>query len=376
MIQKDMNYTQRNLALISLFRLGVDTRIEESNMDIRFFSFRSTSFANKQTIIPSEDRNISENISFQYPAFLPHGIKRANKVIILQHGLNERNWNKYLTWAEYLCSKTGKPVILFPIAFHMNRSPASWSNPRALQLLLESRKKKYGEDRSLSFANVALSERIGEKPFRFYSSGRQSLDDLTQLSLEIKQGTHPLFTEETQIDVFSYSIGAFLSQITFMTNPLGLFSDSKLFMFCGGGIFSSMVGESRAIMDKPAFAKLLKYYTSDFAAEKANKAVRDKGFESFRSMISPEWNQPERETFFNKLGNRIRGISLAKDKVIPYSGVVKALGTSCADKRIELLDFPFQYSHENPFPTTMQTDTTTIDASFTTVFDNASQFLA
>ena len=63
------------------------------------------------------------------------------------HGLNERNWSKYLTWAEYLSSKTGKIVILFPIAFHINRSPVGWSNPRYLQSIFTKRKNEIGEDR-------------------------------------------------------------------------------------------------------------------------------------------------------------------------------------------------------------------------------------
>jgi hypothetical protein len=292
------------------------------------------------------------------------------------HGLNERNWSKYLTWAEYLCEKTGKPVILFPIAFHMNRSPLTWSNPRALKPLMDFRRKLNGEDRSLSFANVALSERTSEKPIRFYNSGRQSMFDLTQLFSEIKQGLHPLFAENTQIDIFSYSIGAFLSQITVMTNPNNLFSDSKLFMFCGGGIFSSMLGESRSIMDKPAFARLLEYYMTDFETEATERSVHDKGFESFFSMISPERNQTEREGFFKRLGNKVSGISLVKDHVIPYEGVVKALGTECAKKCIKLFDFNFQYTHENPFPVGNIQEMANVDTSFTTVFSNAAQFLA
>jgi len=44
------------------------------------------------------------------------------------------------------------------------------------------------------------------------------------------------------------SIGAFLSQVVLMANQKNLFSDSRLFMFCGGSIFRSMFGVSRSIM--------------------------------------------------------------------------------------------------------------------------------
>jgi hypothetical protein len=373
-----MNYSQRYQELNSCFQLGVNTYLAESDTDIRFYSFQSQplSVEKEKVLINTNDETIIENFSFAYPVFIPHKIKKANKAILLMHGLNERNWSKYLTWAEYLSQKTGKAVILFPIAFHMNRSPLAWSNPRALMPLMELRRKLNGDDRTLSFANVTLSSRISEKPIRFYSSGRQSMLDLTKLFSEVTSGKHPLFEKNTQIDIFSYSIGAFLSQITMMANPANLFTDSKLFMFCGGSIFSSMDGESRSIMDKPAFARLLNYYTADFEADIAENAIHDKGFESFSSMISPERNQAERENFFKRLGNKICGISLAKDSVIPYDGVVKAIGTQCAQKCIQLLDFAFPYTHENPFPTGTKQDKTAVDDSFSNIFSSAAEFLA
>ena len=373
-----MNYSQRQIELNAQFQLGIDTHLSESNIDIRFCSFTSSTSAlfDENKLISTEDKKIRENLSFSYPVFLPRETKQANKAILLLHGLNERNWNKYLTWAEYLCKETGKPVILFPIAFHMNRSPLNWSNPRALQSLMDLRRKNNGLDRSLSFANVALSERISEKPSRFYSSGRQSVNDMAQLFNEIKQGVHPFFSENTQIDIFSYSIGSFLSQITIMTNPEGLFSDSKLFMFCGGGIFSSMFGESRSIMDKSAFARLLQYYMHDFSKEVKPVSISDKIYESFFSMISPDRNKANREEFFKQLGSRITGISLEKDKVIPYRGVVEAMGAENAKSCINLVDFSFPYSHENPFPVGNSMESAEVNASFNQVFGCAAQFLA
>ena len=372
-----MDYTQRHQELSSQFQLEKNIQLDKSKVDIRFFSFNSLSLSsnNEKTIINPNDATIDENISFVYPVFTPKNTKKSSNAILLMHGLNERNWNKYLTWAEYLCEKTGKAVILFPIAFHMNRSPFGWTNPRVLQSILNNRRKIVGEDRSLSLANIALSERITERPMRFYSSGRQSMADLTQLFREIKQGSHPIFEENTEIDIFAYSIGAFLSQITVMTNPENLFSESKLFMFCGGGIFSSMLGESRSIMDKAAFASLYNYYMKDFEIEAASNSVLDKGFDSFFSMISPERNQAERENFFQRLGTKISGISLEKDVVIPYRGVVQALGTECAKARIKLMDFSFPYLHENPFPVGNTIDSKQVDASFSTIFSEAALFL-
>lgn len=373
-----MNYSENQHELNALFQLGKDTHIEKSNIDIRFFNFKSQPFSLnglKKKLAPP-DTQIAENLSFVYPVFLPSGMKKAENAIFLLHGLNERYWNKYLCWAEYLCKTTGKPVVLFPIAFHMNRSPLKWTDPQALKPILDTRRKQNGEDRMLSFANVIFSERICENPLRFYGSGRQSLSDLAELASNIKLGNHPLFKENAHIDIFSYSIGAFLSQITLMTNPSNLFADSKLFMFCGGGIFSSMFGESRCIMDKLAFNKLFDYYLNNFSNEAKSTSLLDKGFESFYSMISPEKSKKERESFFSKLGNRILGISLTNDTVIPYKGVVEALGNECAKSHIKLLDFPFNYTHENPFPIYKDGNSALVDTSFNQVFSVAANFLS
>jgi len=373
-----MNYSQRHLELNAQFQLGKDIHLDESNIDIRFFTFRSLQhqIVDENIKLNPVDANIDENLVFTYPIFFPHGKQRTSNAILLLHGLNERNWSKYLTWAEYLCESTGKPVILFPIAFHMNRSPQTWCNPRFMQPIMDLRRTRNGKDRSLSFANVAFSERISENPLRFYNSGRQSLYDLAQLFEDIKIGNHPLFNENTHIDIFAYSIGAFLAEITLMTNLHGLFSDSKLFVFCGGGVFRSMSGESRTIMDKKAYESLFNYYLNDFAGDIKFDITRDKVSETFYSMISQERNQHEREQFFNQLGNQVKGISLIRDKVMPYWGMSDAFGTDFAASRIAQLDFPFSYSHENPFPVGDLSEFDAVDNSFIHIFSEAAQFLA
>jgi len=201
-----MDYTHRFIELNTLFELGKTTALPESNCYIRFFPFQSNTlnYGNNSDSQNLFSDKVAENKSFVYPIFVPNNTTKSNETILLMHGLNERNWNKYLTWAEYLCNTTGKVVILFPIAYHINRSPSSWSNPHYLNEIYHIRKSLNATDRSISFANVALSERISENPHRFYSSGRQSLDDITRLVTEIKSGFHPLFEKQTHIDVFAY----------------------------------------------------------------------------------------------------------------------------------------------------------------------------
>jgi NAD-dependent dihydropyrimidine dehydrogenase PreA subunit len=77
-----------------------------------------------------------------------------------------------------------------------------------------------------------------------------------------------------------------------------------------------------------------------------------------------------------KMGNRIGGISLQKDIVIPYEGVKKALGDQLTKLRIRNLEFDFDYSHEIPFPTNGKANPTEINRAFNTVFADAAAFLA
>lgn len=368
-----MNYNERYIALNNCFRQGAESHLKESGTDVRFFRFHSL-LCDDEKESSMEVLSIGENFVFDYPAFLPTGSNRHEKAILLLHGLNERNWSKYLPWAEFLSMHTGRPVILFPIAFHMNRSPQTWSNPRSLADLLNFRRQQYEDDRTVSFANVALSDRISQNPDRFYLSGRQTWADLTSLFGEIKGGQHPLFKEGCHIDIFAYSIGAFLSQIALMANERNLFTDSRLFMFCGGSIFRSMCGISRSIMDKQAFEKLQKYYLQVFGNESIERWKRDNAFHAFIRMITPESFREERERFFSSLGKRIRGIALAKDLVIPFIGVQEALGIKNTEEQIELLDFPFPYSHENPFPL-LTKDQASLNTAFINLFSRAVSFL-
>lgn len=370
-----MSYSKRYIELNSSFVQGVDSRLKETNIDICFFRFQSVYSGKVLGRLDRRDSNIVENISFEYPVFTPSGRVKQEEAILLLHGLNERSWNKYLTWAESLCSNTGKPVILFPIAFHVNRAPLTWSNPRKLTNLLNFRKDKYSGDRTISYANVALSERISQKPERFYQSGRQTWNDLALLFEGIKSGRHPLLKEGAKIDIFAYSIGAFLSQVVLMANQKDLFSDSRLFMFCGGSIFRSMSGISRKILDRPAFEKLQQYYIYHFGSEARPVWERDNAFNAFFRMISPERFRLEREKIFASLKEKIRGIVLSNDLVIPYNGVLEALGRENCESTIQLLDFPFDYTHETPFPHNLR-EPALVDSAFKNVFSQAAEFLA
>jgi len=385
-----MLYTSTQNELRTQF--SMDSRIvsyKDSDVTCRFFEFSSENnmLANSDTILAdcnrtsiftSPDVSYLENQSFSYPVFTPDATISYKDAILLFHGLNERSWTKYLSWAYYLTEKTKRPVILFPIAYHMNRSPASWSNPRVLSGFLPQRLKGFGEGLMSTFANLAISERLTQNPLRFLTSGKQSAEDVTVLAKTIKSGNHPLFEKGANLDVFAYSIGAFLAQILFIGNPEGSFSNSRLFLFCGGAFFDKMDGVSKLIMDKLAFDRLRKYYLTELDVDcqtepKLGKYLSETELGlSFRSMLSVENFHKFNGDAFRKIKDRMQVIALKNDLVIPAKGIVDAFGTSL---KVEVLDFPFHYRHENPFPILENEMTDAVDKGFEKVFSRAAAFL-
>ena len=381
-----MDIASRTKFLSQLFSYERRTAIEDRNLEIIPYQFTQTDNAgeihNFQKELPTvdfcpvTDNDIRENKTFSYTIFAPNGRERRDKAIILLHGLNERTWEKYLTWAESLAVSTGKPVILFPIAFHMNRTPRAWSNPRETMPWVVLRKQEVADLCNSTFANVALSSRISSHPLRFYASGRESVHNLCQLVHEIKNGEHPLFCENTSINLFAYSIGALLSQVLLLANPSEMFSDTRLFMFCGGSIFSEMNGNARDILDKQAFDRLQYYFRHDFLNRLDIPSSFKNDFleEAFKAMIQPDVLTDYRESFFKRACDRVRAISLKNDVVMPTAGIISALG-DVSGKILKELDFPFPYSHQVPFPTNGKTDPELINYSFDQTFGEAASFL-
>ena len=389
-----MEFTKVYNDLKKIFSLEKEiVSIENSNIEIHSIPFKSASRLTVpsngiteqtyyQQAIATNDEAIIENMLFKYPVFVPKTSKTYSNAIILLHGLNEKSWFKYLPWAYYLAEQTNRPVILFPISFHMNRCPESWANPRLMMPLLSNRQKFSGLDMS-TVANVSLSQRLSDEPLRFFTSGRQSAEDIIRLLESIKRGEHPFLEQNAKVDFFSYSIGAFLSQVMFISNPKDLLSDSRLFMFCGGALFSEMYGTSRLIMDSQAYSSLRKYYLNEFITEMKVKTPfseyikRNSLGRAFFSMIAPENLKSFREETLYKLRNQIKVISLKNDKVIPANFVEETFaGVKGKVKHmVEVLDFPFEYSHETPFPILNNPSYVQVDQCFERVFRPAVEFL-
>ncbi len=377
-------YIERAKELSNEFSLEKESKFSSSPLEVKLLSFNSSvgvdedSLKAHSTLSPftkASDNIIEENIHFKYPILKLKGEEKSKGVIILLHGLNERTWDKYLPWAERLALDTGKLVLLFPISFHMNRTPKTWNNPRAMMPYVDERKSRLGNLKTLSFLNVALSNRLTDSPFRFYASGKQTAIDLCNLVQQIREGKLPYIHSDATVDLFAYSIGGLISQVLLMSNPQNLFSNMKLFMFCSGSVFLEMNGNSKSIMDAKAFDTLKHYYESEFIATKDDNSLIQKMNQAFTNMISLK-NKEQREDFFQKVKNRMQIVALKKDTVISSLAIQKSLGADFIKHSFTELDFPFYYTHENPFPTNKSSLNDLINPAFDAVFSRASTYLA
>lgn len=384
-----MTYTFDQRQLISLFSLEKEiVQIPDSDFKIHNIDFVSSFKLDEKHInynelnYYGEDMQIAENWHFRYPVFAPND-KKNSRAIILLHGLNERSWDKYLGWGKYLAEKTGRTVILFPLAFHMNRGKKEWSDARKMSSLVRSRKSGLQETNQLSFVNVALSNRLTEDPMRFYRSGLQSVHDLLQLMDSIKIGNYPLLAHNTQVNFMGYSIGAFLTQILLIANPKGFFSNSKAAIFCGGTTFNYMNGVSKKILDSYAHQQLSSFYLTQFGQnlipekKKLSAMQLQAVAEAFKSMIPLPKFRKLKERRFARISKRISVFGLQKDKVIPARDILESLRNRKGKTKIkfQLYDFPYQYTHEDPFPLYTNAKANLVDRSFEMVFSQISKNL-
>ncbi|GAB1348624.1 hypothetical protein MASR1M107_08360 [Ignavibacteriales bacterium] len=328
------------------------------------------------------DSEIEENNKFKYSILSDSKKEVSSSAIILLHGLNERGWEKYLTWAYFLLKHTGKPVILFPNAFHMNRAPKSWSNFRLMNEISNERKNLLPGVVLSSPVNVAISTRLQFVPQRFVYSGIQTIRDIISLAGDIKEGNVRGLAKGTSVDFFGYSIGAFISEIIMMSNPFGVFNNSKCFLFCGGTTLNKMSPVNKYILDSEAANTIQDFYVHKF---EQNLAIDERlrslfGSESeeaflFKAMLGHDENLPVRKRYLAKIRDRVFAMGLAKDTVIPADSIREALISDHPKKiRFELADPPYNYTHENPFPLLTKIENE-VERQFENIFTKAANFL-
>ncbi|MCK4653369.1 MAG: hypothetical protein KAU01_02870 [Candidatus Cloacimonetes bacterium] len=309
--------------------------------------------------------------------------EKPKGAIIILHGLNEKDWSKYLPWAKKLSELTGKSVILFPIAFHMNRAPEEWIDPKLMNNVNRERKKFFPNLSNSSFANAAISTRLQFYPQRFLWSGLQTYFDIIQLVKEIKSGFHPLIGKDERIDFFSYSVGSFLAMILLMTNPYNCFNESKLFIFCGGPTLNRMSASSKYIMDSEANIAVYSYFIEHLEKELKKDERLAHYFSKlhpvgnyFKSMLDYHKMKDFREKRLKEISKRICALVLKEDIVVPPSEVMNTL--KGAERKIpikvKIMDFEYKYDHVVPFPLKENIEKE-VDRDFNKVFKYAAKHL-
>lgn len=306
------------------------------------------------------DFDICCNQSFAYYIIKQSAQERAKGCILLFHGLNEKRWDKYLPWAYELARRTGKAVLLFPIAFHMDRAPEDWSDKQKMLQLARGRAAKYPENNtSSSFINAAISSRLEHFPQRLFWSGLQTYADVVQLIDSIRENKVPELIPEATVDLFGYSIGSFFACILKMANPSGYFKQAKLFCFCGGMTIDRMFPVSKYIMDASAAIAMQRIYaellSANFATDKRLAHFQD--WEQhpeeawFKTMLRYNYYVNERETLLGEMSRQIMALVLKQDEVAPPVEALNTMKGGYRDIPIEVIidDYAYPYSHVNPF---------------------------
>lgn len=326
------------------------------------------------------DCDVESNVRFRCPVLSP-AAGRADGLIILLHGLNEKRWEKYLPWAKRLVELTGKAVLLFPIAFHMTRTPMAWSDARRMARVSAERRAAFPTIAESSLANAAISTRISQMPQRFFWSGLQSYEDVLAVIRLARGGGIAEVSADARVDFFAYSIGAFLSEILLMAAEESVLASSRLFLFCGGPTLDRMYPTSRYILDSEATIAMYALFNEHLEAEFRRDPRLAHYFGGshpagvwFRSMLTHNVLRERREQRFREMAPRLRAVALLRDTVIPPGEVLNTLQGSFRDIPVEVdvVDFAHPYTHVQPFPQT-STHEAEVEVAFEQVMEAAAR---
>ena len=381
-----MKYTKLQYQLSRFHKQDLLEGLNHIDSEVMVYTekFKSEPFESindgKRIWLPKEIFNGFNSLSYKNRNFNFHVISPKKKVpsgaIIFLHGLNERTWDKYLAWGISLVKKTNKQVIFFPISYHMERAPQAWHDPRQMQSYVSARLKQLPHINQLSIANIALSKRLTQQPEQFFLSGFESATEIIKLVDLIKEGHYSSIPKNSRIDFFGYSIGAFLSEVLLLAKPNKTIENARYFFLCGGCAFDNYKPESKYILDSEANKMLHQFYKKELKHELKKKSLFSDLLEStrlgyaFKTMLS--YKKLKKQIAFDKWCDKkqIKIIGLKNDQVVPY----KSLKNLMSSRLVEIMDFDYKYSHENPFPVFYNDSDKKVDIAFEKVFNQAASF--
>jgi hypothetical protein len=306
------------------------------------------------SLLAEPDRLVAENLRVHCPIIRPAGAATGevlDRVCILLHGLNERGWGKYWDWASAIADEARCAVALFPIAFHMDRSPAGWADFGIMREVSRSRIARYLCLRQSSMANAALSERLDRDPSRFFRSGLMSAGDLGDLLVAIRCGDLPGVAAKAKLGFFGYSIGAYLLQwLTLADEEFA--AAGRRFLFCGGPFLSAMMPTSKLIMDSQAHERIFLFWVENLSEALRNDdsladLVDTASGRAYCAMVDPRYPQLRRREAFSDGATKVA--SLSGDEVMPRQAVEDFFRDTSVVPRF--LDLPAACTHISPFNT-------------------------
>jgi pimeloyl-ACP methyl ester carboxylesterase len=299
------------------------------------------------------DCDVQENIRFRYPLLRestrPGGLRRGDRVIVLLHGLNERSFAKYLPWAHRLRQRTGTPVVLFPLAFHMNRVLPGWA---AQQKGIYLRRSAIADNDGAHRFNATISERLDNHPERFFWGAVQSYLDLLDFAREIRSGRHPHFSRDARVDFLGYSAGGYLSLILLLDDPEGLFTTSRAVIFGSSVPTRDLNLLSPLIVDSTAETALTKMYVRHIdslpGARMQHRFQYHGEGKWVRALSGLKADTSLTEQRLRQIGGRILGIANTNDNVAPVGAMLNSLQGLRRDTGIRVVEFDLGL-HESPF---------------------------
>jgi hypothetical protein len=223
------------------------------------------------------------------------------------------------------------------------------------------RQKLYPNVLESTLSNAAISVRIHSNPARFFWSGLVSYFDLVDLAALIRADKLPAVDPTAKLNFFSYSIGAFLSEIVLFADEGGYYHDSKLVTFCGGPVFNRLSPVTKFILDSEANVRLYSFLVEHLESHRKTDPTLARYLSdefpvgrNFRSLLNYRLDLKYRESRFRALAPRIYALALTQDDVVPVFEIVGTFKGSRRDIPIKIdeLDPPYPYRHEDPFPAT------------------------
>ena len=290
-----------------------------------------------------EDRDITENRRFTYLMIEPINPSGAgfDEVFILTHGLNEGNPAKLFPWAYNLAVGLNMPVLIFPLAFHIDRRSDSWGF--STQVKLSEQRAAVPGNRLTSPFNARISHRLSEAPERFTRAGLQSYYDLVYLCDVISSGRHPGCRQDAVPHFLGYSTGGYLVFNLMLSNPGNRFPDSRCVLFASCAPLKDVHPASIFIVDQEAGDRLTGFL-GDRGYEKTvyDMEVGDRSEAPLYWMSEILFGGPALNVRLQSISHRCLAIGGTNDWVIPVDGMTRnlpALEVRCLDLGIH--EFPF-----------------------------------